>query len=141
MAGFQQAFDEFATRCTTLAGCPLGDDPAGAVQRFRELVDPLVDSPAATADPRGLSYSDAMTGVIAGLYSPNMWEALMAGLDELAAGNGDTLLMLADLYEGRSADGAAGRILAVEAGRCPVGAGKLVGVRVRPVTGLLEEQR
>lgn len=106
MAGFQQAFDEFATRCTTLAGCPLGDDPAGAVQRFRELVEPLVDSPAATADPRGLSYSDAMTGVIAGLYSPSMWEPLMAGLDELAAGTGDTLLMLADLYEGRSADGA-----------------------------------
>lgn len=105
MAGFQQAFDAFAARCTTLAGCPLGDDPAGAVQRFRELVAPLVESPAATADPRGLSYSDAMTGVIAGLYSPDLWEPVMAGLDELAAGSGDTLLALADLYEGRSADG------------------------------------
>lgn len=106
MTGFQQAFDEFAARCTTLAGCPLGAHPAGAVQRFRELVDPLVDRPAATADPRGLSYPDAMTGVIAGLYSPDLWEPVMAGLDELAAGNGDTLLALADMYEGRSADGA-----------------------------------
>ncbi|MGV9744926.1 alpha/beta hydrolase [Rhodococcus zopfii] len=105
MTGFQRAFDSFAERCTTLTGCPLGADPAASVQRFRELVAPLLDSPATTADGRGLSYGDAMTGVIAALYSPAGWEPLMAGLDELTAGNGDTLQMFADLYQGRSADG------------------------------------
>ena len=35
------------------------------------MVDPLVDKPAPTKDPRGLSYSDAIVGTIMALYSPS----------------------------------------------------------------------
>lgn len=104
-AGFQQAFDAFAENCATGEDCPLGADPAAAVERFRSLVDPLIDRPAATDDPRGLSYPNAITGVIATLYSPQGWEYLRTGLTELEQGRGDTLLLLADMYEGRFADG------------------------------------
>ena len=45
------------------------------------LVDPLVDKPAKTNDPRGLSYSDAIVGTILPLYSPNLWRHLTAGAD------------------------------------------------------------
>ncbi len=40
-----------------------------------------------------------------GLYSSALWGSLRGGLTSLADGNGDTLLRLADLYEGREDDG------------------------------------
>ncbi|GAB2915151.1 alpha/beta hydrolase [Rhodococcus aerolatus] len=104
-AGFQQAFTAYAARCATQPTCPLGTDPAGVTARYRALVDPLLRTPAATTDPRGLSYADANTGVLQALYSQQLWPSLTRGLGELAQGRGDTLLRLADLYEDRAADG------------------------------------
>jgi hypothetical protein len=69
------------------------------------LVDPLVDKPAKTKDPRGLSYSDAIVGTILPLYSPSLWRHLTQALSELENGKGDTMLTLADLYMGRDAQG------------------------------------
>ncbi|CAN5443010.1 alpha/beta hydrolase [soil metagenome] len=105
-AGFQQAFDAYAADCGLSPDCPLGTDPAAFNARFRELVDPLVEQPAVTADPRGLSYKDAMTAVDEALYSSDDWETLTKGLAALADGSdpGD-LLELADRYHGRDADG------------------------------------
>ncbi|MFD3591194.1 alpha/beta hydrolase [Nocardia sp. NPDC058640] len=104
-AGFQGVFTAYATDCATKSDCPLGTDPSRSVARFRELVAPLEKTPARTADPRGLSYNDAITGVQQALYSDDMWQILTQGLTELRAGNGDTLLQLADMYDGRRADG------------------------------------
>lgn len=103
--GFQKAFDAFAADCARSSDCPLGADPAGANARFRALVDPLVARPAATTDPRGLSYGDAVTGVQQALYSPSLWSSLRGGLTQLTEGRGDTLLLLSDMYEGRQDDG------------------------------------
>ncbi|WP_422629297.1 alpha/beta hydrolase [Rhodococcus sp. (in: high G+C Gram-positive bacteria)] len=104
-AGFQTAFDAFAADCAGYDTCALGDDPAQAVTRFRALVDPLVATPARTTDPRGLSHRDAITGVQQALYSPSLWGSLRGGLTSLSDGDGDTLLLLADMYEGRAEDG------------------------------------
>jgi len=103
--GFQGVFDAFAADCAKQAGCPLGADPQVAVPRYRALVNPLITAPAKTRDPRGLSYTDSQTGTQQALYSPQLWSALRAGLSQLANGSGDTLLALADLYDGRNADG------------------------------------
>ncbi|GAB3002132.1 alpha/beta hydrolase [Mycobacterium bourgelatii] len=111
--GFQDAFDDYAADC---AGkdlkCPLGTDPAKAVEVYHSLIDPLVDPddlwksrPAKTNDPRGLSYSDAIVGTIMALYSPNLWHYLTEGLAELADGRGDTMLALADMYMRRDSKG------------------------------------
>ncbi|MBL1074404.1 alpha/beta fold hydrolase [Nocardia sp. 2] len=102
---FQKAFDNYATDCATAPDCPLGTDPAQAVTRFRELVGPLWDKPVPTSDGRVLSYGDAITGVQQTLYSDRYWPALTKGLTELKSGNGDRLLMLADIYDGRAEDG------------------------------------
>lgn len=104
-AGFQKAFDDYAADCAKHRDCPLGTDPAKAVDVYKSLVDPLVDKPARTADPRGLSYGDAITGTITALYSPSIWKHLTDGLAELAKGRGDTLLVLADSYMGRDKNG------------------------------------
>src|ERR1700739_3471688 len=37
MASFQQAFDDFARDCASSATCPLGTDPAKAVDRYHQL--------------------------------------------------------------------------------------------------------
>ncbi|MGQ4599546.1 alpha/beta fold hydrolase [Nocardia sp. R6R-6] len=104
-AGFQKVFDAYAVKCAQQADCPLGTDPAQAVPRFRQLVNPLWDKPAPTTDPRGLNYEDALTGVRQALYTDELWKALTVGLSELRDGHGDTLLLLADLYDGRRDDG------------------------------------
>ena len=104
-AAFQQAFDDYAADCAQDPDCPLGTDPAKSVDIYRSMVDPLVNDPAATRDPRGLSYGDALIGTIMALYSPNLWRHLTQGLSELANGRGDTLLALADMYMRRDSEG------------------------------------
>ena len=106
MAGFQTAFDDYAADCAQSAGCPLGADPAQFVNRYHQLVDPLVTKPAKTSDPRGLSYQDAITGTVNALYSRQYWKFLTSGLLGLQRGTdpGD-LLLLADDYLNRDQAG------------------------------------
>lgn len=106
MAGFQTAFDDYAADCAQSAGCPLGTDPAQFVTRYHQLVNPLVQKPGHTSDPRGLSYQDAITGTVNALYSQRYWKYLTSGLLGLQRGTdaGD-LLLLADEYQGRDESG------------------------------------
>ena len=102
---FQKAFNDYAADCAEAPDCPLGTDPDKAVAAYRALVDPLVDAPMKTRDPRGLSYSDAIVGTIMALYSPNLWRHLTTGLTEMTKGRGDTMLALADMYMRRDPQG------------------------------------
>ncbi|WP_433274277.1 alpha/beta hydrolase [Pseudonocardia xinjiangensis] len=105
-AGFQQAFDAYAADCAKRPDCPLGTDPAKATAAFQALTRPLIDAPArAENGTRTLSYPDAVTGTIQALYLSQLWPALSRGLSLLASGDGTILLRLADLYNGRGADG------------------------------------
>lgn len=106
LASFQKAFDTYAADCAKSADCPLGTDPAQFVSRFHRLIDPLVTTPAATSDPRGLGYADAITGTGNALYSARYWPYLTSGLLGLTRGSdaGD-LLLLADDYWHRDASG------------------------------------
>ncbi|HEY6424466.1 MAG TPA: alpha/beta hydrolase [Pseudonocardiaceae bacterium] len=103
--GFQQAFDAFAASCASRPDCSLGQDKGQAVANFQSRVRPLITHPADVPDGRKLSYTDATIGTVQALYQPELWVPLNRGLQELARGNGDTLMRLADLYNGRSADG------------------------------------
>ncbi len=103
---FQKAFNDFVADCAKSPDCPLGTDPAKAVDEFHSLVNPLVAKPAPTKDPRELSYPDAVTAVTSSLYSPGFWEKLTSGLTALRNGApADDLLELADDYWGRDRDG------------------------------------
>jgi len=106
MAGFQVAFTSYAADCAQHPACPLGTDPGRWVARYHQLVNPLVESPGRTSDPRGLSYADAITGTVNALYTPSFWKYLTSGLLGLQRGTdaGD-LLLLADNYQGRDAEG------------------------------------
>jgi pimeloyl-ACP methyl ester carboxylesterase len=104
-AAFQQAFNDYAADCAKDPTCPLGTDPTKAVDVYKSLVDPLVQNPAKTKDPRNLSYGDSVIGTILPLYSPNLWPNLTKALTELRVGTGDSMLRLADFYMGRDANG------------------------------------
>jgi len=106
MAGFQTAFNDYATDCARSKACPLGTDPTQFVNRYHALVDPLATKPGKTSDPRGLGYADATTGTINALYTPQHWKFLTSGLLGLQRGTdaGD-LLLLADDYEDRNKNG------------------------------------
>ena len=45
LAGFQTAFDDYAADCARSADCPLGTDPTQFVERYHELINPLVQQP------------------------------------------------------------------------------------------------
>jgi pimeloyl-ACP methyl ester carboxylesterase len=105
-AGFQTAFNAYAADCAQSAGCPLGADPAQFVERYHQLVDPLVAKPGLTSDPRGLSYQDAITGTVNALYSQRYWRYLTSGLLGLQRGTDAVdLLLLADDYQNRDEAG------------------------------------
>jgi hypothetical protein len=106
LAGFQQAFDDYAADCARSTDCPLGQDPAQFVARYHQLINPLAVAPARTSDPRGLSYQDAITGTANALYTQRYWKYLTSGLLGLQRGTdpGD-LLLLADDYQHRDQAG------------------------------------
>jgi len=109
-AGFQQAFDAFAADCAKQRNCPLGTDPAAATAAFQAITRPLVDRPLAVGD-RKLTYPDAITGVTQALYVSSAWPALAQGISALAKGDGTILLLLADLYLDRHANGTYGNAI------------------------------
>jgi pimeloyl-ACP methyl ester carboxylesterase len=109
-AGFQQAFDAFAAECAKQGNCPLGRDPSKATAAFQALTRPLVDRPLAVGS-RTLTYPDAITGVTQALYVSSAWPALAEGISALAKGDGTILLLLADLYLDRHADGSYGNAI------------------------------
>jgi pimeloyl-ACP methyl ester carboxylesterase len=105
--GFQEAFDAFAAECARMGDCPLGRDPARAVAEFQALARPLIDRPLAVGKRR-LGYVDAILGVTQALYVSAAWPALARGIDGLATGDGTLLLLFADIYLDRHADGGYG---------------------------------
>ena len=103
-SGFADAFDTFAQWCAKQSTCGIGTDPTHDQDQLTKLSDPLKTKPIDVGD-RKLSYQDVQTAVSAALYSQDQWPDLNKGLIELAKGQGDTLLTLADNYLQRNSDG------------------------------------
>lgn len=104
-AALQASFEKMASACSRQEDCPLGPDPGRALERFHDLVRPLIDDPVPTGSGRELGYAGAISGVTAALYDEASWPILIDGLRELSAGEGDTLLVLRDQLNARAMDG------------------------------------
>ncbi|MGH3873321.1 MAG: alpha/beta hydrolase [Pseudonocardiaceae bacterium] len=117
-AGFQKSFDAFVDWCLTQPQCWLGTTPKDqASRRFQELLLPLATAVLPIGN-RTLSYNDATIGTIQALYSDQFWPVLNRGLTQLVAGDGSTLLTLADIYYQRDEQGYSGSQDAFKAVRC-----------------------
>lgn len=106
--GLQARFDDLAAHCVESPDCVLGPDPAAANDRLREIVQPLIKTPAPTTDGRDLSVWDVYLGISGGLYSEKNWPDVISALTALEAGNADEMLALRDTFYARTADGAYG---------------------------------
>jgi pimeloyl-ACP methyl ester carboxylesterase len=103
--GFQQAFNTFAVWCARQSQCPLGNNPRAATMNFKKLALPVIDRPVPLADGRKLSYNDIIEGTTQALYSQQLWQPLLTGLQELAHGQGRVMMLLSDVYEGHQQNG------------------------------------
>jgi pimeloyl-ACP methyl ester carboxylesterase len=111
MAAFQRAFQTYASDCTSRPGCPLGRDPARAVASFQALTRPLIDHPAKVRrDTRPLTFADAITATDSAMYDQAQWPWLTRGLVALRAGDGTTLMHMADTSFGRDDAGHYGNV-------------------------------
>ncbi|MFE7562093.1 alpha/beta hydrolase [Kitasatospora sp. NPDC057500] len=107
-AGFQHALENFMAACAEQVGdlCPTGPGGTEGTRRITTLLQGLDTAPLPGGDGRTLTQDLAVTGIAAALYSEASWNALAVGLQEaLQLGTGDTLLALADAYQGRDPQG------------------------------------
>lgn len=105
-AGFETAFKSFAADCVKQADCPLGTESVADVStRMKAFFTSLDSKPIPTGQPRRLGEALATTGVIAAMYDEAGWPQLREALTRAMAGDGASLLALADSYYERQNDG------------------------------------
>ena len=105
VAGFEQAFDQFAADCVTRDPCRELGDPRQAVYAIRDqaATSPIRSSDA--QDPRRATASLVLLGVLQALYSRDLWPTLGTALLAARGGDAKGLLALADDYADRDESG------------------------------------
>lgn len=108
LIGFDQALKNFLANCLQSADCPFRGSLDAALLRIQKFLAGLENSPLPTDSNRELTVWAAITGLIMPLYSESYWPYLSQGFAEGFAGDGTTLLALADSYNERAEDGSYG---------------------------------
>jgi pimeloyl-ACP methyl ester carboxylesterase len=103
--GFQTALDAYVDDCIQQPDCPLGRDREAALQRISEFLDQLDRHPLPGDGDRQLTEGLGLLGIILPLYVKDYWPVLTQGLTQAFAGDGSTLLALADAYANRGSNG------------------------------------
>jgi pimeloyl-ACP methyl ester carboxylesterase len=104
--GFERALTAFVGDCLQRAICPLTGDRDQALDQVRALLQHLDRSSLRTGEPRRLTQSLAVLGVVAALYEEQQgWPALAVALRLALRGDGSALLQLSDIYTERTSDG------------------------------------
>ncbi len=97
--GFDAAVEAFLADCAADDGCPFGGaDPGAALD---DLLARVEDVPLLTQDGRPVGPGLAELGILAATYNPATWPVLAQGLADAELGDGDVLLLLADLFTER----------------------------------------
>jgi pimeloyl-ACP methyl ester carboxylesterase len=107
LAGVQIALKAFVADCLPRDDCPLTGRIDSGVEQVVRMIRRLDVAPLPTDDEeRPLTQSLAVYGIVGPLSQGREgWDLLRTGLIDAFDGNGDTLLVLADLYTGRRPDG------------------------------------
>ncbi|MGH3496289.1 MAG: alpha/beta hydrolase [Nocardioidaceae bacterium] len=104
--GFQTALDSYVADCVSHPSCPLGQDQQAALTKMHGFLQGLDQHPLPTSDPsRPLTEALGFYGVAVTLYNRDYWQYLTQALSAAFQGNGSALLLLADAYLSRNADG------------------------------------
>ena len=103
VVGFEQNLQAFLKDCKTRSSCLYGrtGDPAS---KLATLMNRLDKTPIRVGG-RELTRALAMTGLLVSLYDESLWRYLDQGLTAAESGDGRIMLLLADAYNHRNADG------------------------------------
>lgn len=102
--GFDKALEAYLVDCFEQVSCPLPRDLGEAKDTIAGILAGLENRTLPTDYERDLSLSAAIAGMIVTLYSEANWEFLSIGIGDALAGDGTTLLLLADFYNDRDPD-------------------------------------
>jgi pimeloyl-ACP methyl ester carboxylesterase len=103
---FEVALKRFIADCLTRRSCPLTGDPETAYQQLLDFIDALDQEPIQLSDNRLLTQSHAQTAILVGLYDDkDLWPFLRDALEFAFTGDGEYLMLLADLINNRDSDG------------------------------------
>jgi pimeloyl-ACP methyl ester carboxylesterase len=103
--GFEVALKSWIANCVTSAKCPVGTSAATAEQHLDAWLATLRSAPVAASNGRSLTWSLAVQGIAAALYTPEDWQPLTLSLTAAMNGNPAVLLALSDQIDGRQSDG------------------------------------
>jgi pimeloyl-ACP methyl ester carboxylesterase len=104
--GFETALSAFVDDCVKRKDCPVGRTRAAALARIDALLAATDQHPLSSDSGREVTQALVVLGVIASLYDETSgWAILRQGLKEALAGDGTTLLLVADFYTDRDENG------------------------------------
>jgi pimeloyl-ACP methyl ester carboxylesterase len=103
--GFEVALKSWIANCVTSSKCPLGTSAATAEQRLDTWLATLRTAPVAGSSGRTLTWSLAVQGIAAALYTIEDWDGLTISIGAAMKGNPVGLLRLSDQIDGRQDDG------------------------------------
>ncbi|WP_166879768.1 alpha/beta hydrolase [Salinibacterium sp. ZJ450] len=103
--GFESAMRSYLDDCLTSNECPFHGTVDEGMQTIADLLTSLDASPLRHSDGRELGGSTMFTAIVLPLYNTASWPLLNDLFAEVLTGETDTAFMLADSYNGRSADG------------------------------------
>ena len=108
VVGFEQNLQAFLADCKIRPSCAYArsGDPAAKLNAAMARLD----SKALKVGNRELTRSLAMTGLLQTLYDQSLWRYTDQGLTGLDNGDGRILLLIADIYNHRNADGSYGNL-------------------------------
>jgi len=103
VVGFEENLQAFLADCRNRSSCGYGrtGDPGAKLTALMARLDGTPIKVGA----RQLTRSLAMTGLLVSLYDQSLWRYLDQGLTAVENGDGRILLLLADAYNHRNADG------------------------------------
>lgn len=108
VVGFEKNLEAFLADCTARTSCSYArsGDPATKLN----VAMARLDSTPLKVGNRELTRSLAMTGLLQTLYDQSLWRYADQGLTGLDNGDGRILLLIADIYNHRNADGSYGNL-------------------------------
>jgi pimeloyl-ACP methyl ester carboxylesterase len=98
----ERNYQEFIRLCKAATTCPLGADPDAAITTVLAGLDA---HPVTLADGRRVGRGEALTALLASMYSASAWDQVYAVFAAAVQGSFAELQTLADSYTGRSATG------------------------------------
>jgi pimeloyl-ACP methyl ester carboxylesterase len=104
-AGFETALRAYVAHCVEQGHCFLGSTVEDGLRTISGLLDQIARHPLPTKSGRRLTAGNAFYGVVAPLYSRQMWTYLDAGLQQALQGDGSVLMVLSDAYTMRRPNG------------------------------------